>query len=194
MTEQEIITAAKTNWLAWQGLKELLPEVAAWMEAHKDKLVLFGSSQYWIERGKPNDAPCGDVVYRLRPDYEQLKWWFDTITKDVRQGSCAVHSACVEVTAEYADYLRTPVDGYPELRVPQIGDIICGTGSSRDVVVTFVIGDEGPDDRGYRWCKQKPDIAQLRRDLVEARARMMDATEAYLDAKHRLDGALRPAK
>jgi hypothetical protein len=35
MTEQEIIAAAKTNWLAWQGLKELQPEVAAWMEAQK---------------------------------------------------------------------------------------------------------------------------------------------------------------
>jgi hypothetical protein len=30
MTEQEIIAA----WLAWQGLKELHPEVAAWMEGH----------------------------------------------------------------------------------------------------------------------------------------------------------------
>jgi hypothetical protein len=96
MTEQEIITAAKTNWLAWQGLKELQPEVAAWMEGHEDDLL----------------------DWEIYPNPEQ--------------------------------YLR--------------------------------------------WCKPKPDIAQLRRDFVEARARMMDATDAYLDAKHRLDGALRVSK
>jgi hypothetical protein len=128
-------------------------------------------------------------VYRLRPDYEPVRWWFDTIMKDVRQGSCAVYSACVEVTAEYADYLRTPVECYSELRMVKSGDEYIGV-FGLSLAAGDDMTDTGPDDRGYRWCKPKVDIAQLRRELVEARARMMDATEAYLDAKHRHDAAL----
>ena len=41
MTEQEIRAVAKTNWLAWQGLRELQPEVAAWMESQSARNILL---------------------------------------------------------------------------------------------------------------------------------------------------------
>ena len=67
MTEQEIIQAAKTNWLAWQGLNELQPEVAAWMEGHKSDCV-------WRDHDCNTRGPVArwlvGYVYRLRPDYE----------------------------------------------------------------------------------------------------------------------------
>jgi hypothetical protein len=199
MTEQEIITAAKTNWLAWQGLKELQPEVAAWMEGHgKDisRLANGTSAVELVHTGlfiTATDFMAGNV-YRLRPDYEPLKWWFDTITKDVRQGSCAVHSACFEVTAEYADYLRNKPDGECDLRDVEKGDTFFDMRTGNWNVCELGIHTDNPKIPVLRWCKPKPDIAQLRRELVEARARMMEATDAYLDAKHRLDGALRPSK
>ena len=193
MTENEIVAAAKTNWLAWQGLKELQPEVAAWMEGHRADCRVMDCEHATLNKREIgfNSEGC---VYRLRPDYEQLKWWFDTITKDVRQGSCAVHSACVEVTAEYADYLRNKPDGECELRIPKAGEVYFCMYDKSPETVPYHLTDLGDGDRGYRWCKPKPDITKLRRELVEARARMMDATEAYLAAKHRLDGALRPSK
>jgi hypothetical protein len=69
MTEQEIIAVAKTNWLAWQGVNELQPEVAAWMEAHKADM-LYLSGEGWTKRLCHGVDPVASTTYRLRPDYE----------------------------------------------------------------------------------------------------------------------------
>ena len=67
MTEQEIIAAAKTNWLAWQGLKELQPDVAAWMEGHTEDIGMpTNSVSGWTKTFNGESFN----VYRLRPDYE----------------------------------------------------------------------------------------------------------------------------
>jgi hypothetical protein len=199
MTENEIITAAKTNWLAWQGLKELQPEVAAWMEGHEDDLIVHTGTR-WVQGHSTFDGG----INRLRPDYEQLKWWFLPLgcgtfsNPQLEQCSKQPNTNWLEVTAEYADYLRNKPDGEWELRKPDSGEQILiwinGRFSRPMTAGNGIKMNDTPADRGYRWCKPKPDIAQLRRELVEARARMMEATEAYLDAKHRLDGALRPSK
>ena len=189
MTENEIITAAKTNWLAWQGLKELRPEVASWMEGHKDDLIYLTGTR-WTKGHSTFDGG----INRLRPDYEQLKWWFDTVEKEVYKGTVAKYPAVYEVTAEYADYLRNKPDGECDLRDVEKGDTFFDMRTGNWNVCELGIHTDNPKIPVLRWCKPKPNIAQLRRELVEARARMMDATEAYLDAKHRIDGALRPAK
>jgi hypothetical protein len=158
------------------------------MEGHKEDCKMV--KQAWIN-SKGQFLP--EFAYRLRPDYEPEKWWFDTVEKEVYKGTVAKYPAVYEVTAEYADYLRNKPDGEWELQIPKDGDDIMDTdGEGYLCGKYYITTDFGPHDRGYRWCKPKPDIAQLRRDLVEARARMMEATEAILAAKHRLDGALRP--
>jgi len=162
MTEQEIIKAAKTNWLAWQGLKELQPEVAAWMEGHKEDCRVL---QYYD--GVMLDADrvafdCAGSVYRLRPDYEPPKpdrWWFCAKTLKVFTNGSAIEPCedCVEVTPEYAEYLRNKPEGEWELRMFEFGDTIMGYGGIGGKVVCYWYPSCPWDkkDRGYRWCKPK---------------------------------------
>ena len=87
MTEQEIIQAAKTNWLAWQGLNELQPEVAAWMEGHRKDLIYY-TGKRWAAGWDGFDKG----INRLRPDYEPEPkathgWREYAITRDER-GYC----------------------------------------------------------------------------------------------------------
>jgi len=153
MTQQEIIKAAKTNWLAWQGLKELQPEVAAWM---RDKLtsLIWRDDEEWIEV-KLSHNMHESFVYRLRPDYKSDQFWFDPVDKLIHTGD-KLYLQWLEVTAEYADYLHNKPDGEWELRKPKGGDDCCGIGWVRGICRDESYGDDcGPTDRGYRWCKPK---------------------------------------
>ncbi len=71
MTEQEIIKLAKTNWFGWQGLRELQPEVAAWMESHRVDCRIMNADTDELADFVPEFTCCGRV-YRLRPDYEPI--------------------------------------------------------------------------------------------------------------------------
>jgi hypothetical protein len=166
MTEQEIIAAAKTNWLAWQGLRELQPEVAAWMEGHKEDCRVL---QYYD--GVMLDADrvafdCAGSVYRLRPDYEPERWWFCAKTLKVFTNGSAIEPCedCVEVTPEYAEYLRNKPDGEWELRMAKAGDE-----TNECFKLPCDLEDCGPSDRGYRWCKPKQPEAGWREYRLEAR-------------------------
>jgi hypothetical protein len=157
MTEQEIIAAAKTNWLAWQGLKELQPEVAAWMDGHKSDCGYYDAEFNKVLDVGGLNLDCRCEIYRLRPDYEPVKWWFLPPDKTLAQyGIVECHperpnASWLEVTPEYADYLRNKPDGEWELRMAKKGDICW------DWKVLMVLngdyGDIDATDRGYRWCK-----------------------------------------
>jgi hypothetical protein len=175
MTEKEIIAAAKTNWLAWKGLNELQPEVAAWMEGHKADCRVIEDCSARVLSFEVATYMAGRT-YRLRPDYEPMKWWFHPRDLSMMRG-VEVANGCerpdhspgwLEVTAEYAAYLHTPVDGYPELRVPEAGDKYAGFHSlNQDCYAP--LPDLGSYDRGYRWCKTKAPAYGWREYRVEAR-------------------------
>jgi len=69
-TEQELIDAAKTNWLCWAGLQDTDKELADWMREHKDDCCWFGDDLKWTKR---NHCFYNANTYRLRPDYEPPK-------------------------------------------------------------------------------------------------------------------------
>jgi len=157
MTEQEIIKLAKTNWLAWQGLKELQPDVAAWMEKHcKECDYPYGDE--WLGLS-PCDTFCNSVVYRLRPDYEPLRYWFDPQSKVIYNSLYKGDKRMMlEVTADYAEYLRKKPDGEWELRKYGNGDTIFTFGlknGGREQVAGWDHITDTASDRGYRWCKPK---------------------------------------
>jgi len=156
MTEQEMIKAAKTNWLAWQGLKELQPEVAAWMEGHSNDCRVLKHYNAEIIDSARVDFNCTGSVYRLRPDYEPERWWFHELTGKVRNESQTLNG-WLEVTPEYAEYLSNKPDGEWELRMFEFGDTIMGYGGIGGKVVCYWYPScpWGKKDRGYRWCKPK---------------------------------------
>jgi len=171
MTEQEIIKAAKTNWLAWQGLKELQPEVALWMEGHKKDLG------YMNQIGKidgigmlHNIGTSAWTIYRLRPDYEPHRYWFQPSSGTVYQGAgFGDDSGWLEVTAEYAEYLRRKPDGEWELRIVKAGDIYWSSALGVNVANADFDLINTIHDRCYRWCKPKQPEAGWREYRVEAR-------------------------
>jgi hypothetical protein len=112
MTEKEIIKAAKTNWMCWQGLKVQQPEVAEWMERHWEDIGMPTRCKRdgWVKTF--NREPFN--VYRLRPDYEPLKWFFHPSTGHVIPRNTMTEneppSDWMEVTPEYAEYLRDDIE------------------------------------------------------------------------------------
>jgi hypothetical protein len=146
MTEQEIIEFAKTNDYCWAGLQRRHPEVADWMIKHKDNCA-------WIDhelklRNTVKQYVDG-YVYRLRPDYEIERWWFDMHTKKAFKSDHPAKIDWCEVTPEYAEYLRNKPEGEWELRKTDgLGVVFIGYGDG------FL--HPGPHDRGYRWCKVEP--------------------------------------
>jgi len=155
MTEQEIIAAAKTNWLAWQGLRELQPEVAAWMEAHSNDCRVLKHYNAEIIDSARVDFNCTGSVYRLRPDYEPERWWFCPGSKCVYVGAKPEGNPSVEVTPEYAEYLRNKPEGVEcELREVTAGDKFVTTGDS-GLWLTLKDGECVAGSWPYRWCKPK---------------------------------------
>jgi hypothetical protein len=169
MTEQEIIKLAKTNWLAWQGLKELQPEVAAWMEGHKSDIgFLDVASRLRLTGRVPIEEPL--YVYRLRPDYEPVRWWFCPTINRTHQQEGNVCSVCMEVTAGYAEYLRNKPDGEWELRIVKVGDTYWSDFLAVCVANTDFSDCDTIGDRGYRWCKPKqPKATHLWREYAITR-------------------------
>jgi hypothetical protein len=189
MTEQEIIAAAKTNWLAWQGLKELQPEVAAWMEEHLSDLRFVDADGMWPS-WMDSKSPRLEVCYRLRPDYEPVRWWFDVVTAKV-SSTIGTH----EVTAEYADYLRTKPDGEWELRKPDAGDLYkLVTLPGNATASSTTKRDLGPQDRGYRWCKPKADIVAMKKSVFDALDKMNAATAEFIRRRNELNNAMEAQK
>jgi hypothetical protein len=170
MTEQEIIKAAKTNWLAWQGLRELQPEVADWMESHaEDCRVLFGIN-FLGKVAVKYDCPL--TIYRLRPDYEPepvARWWFCPTINRTHQQEGNVCSACMEVTSEYAGYLRNKPDGECELRTPKKGDLFYENyGNSFEWDRAENDWDVFPYPQFHlRWCRPKQPEAGWREYAVK---------------------------
>jgi len=171
MTEQEIIAAAKTNWLAWQGLRELQPEVAAWMEEHKADCV-------WHDHVCNIRGPVArfldGYVYRLRPDYEPvLKWFFHPATLQVIPRNMMTENEpgkdWLEITADYAAYLRNKPDGEWELRMAKAGECYWCMYDKEPETFGSDLADIGPKDRGYRWCKPKQPEAGWREYAVVER-------------------------
>jgi len=173
MTEQEMIKAAKTNWLAWQGLKELKPEVAAWMERHKKELLVSYES-IWEERATPECVLSGGNTYRLRPDYETDRYWFQPDSSTVFYGAgFGDNNGWLEVTPEYAAYLVNKPEGEWELRIPKAGDDVHGLWNTRQICKDASYGvDIGSHDRGYRWCKPKqPEAGWREYDVIANRGK-----------------------
>jgi hypothetical protein len=156
MTEQEIIEYAKQNEYCWAGLQRRHPEVAAWMIKHKDNCA-------WIDhecklRNTVRQYVDG-YVYRLRPDYEpeqEMRSWFEPATGAVREYIASANvMGWLEVTPEYAEYLRNKPEGEWELQIPTIGDIVRSLYYGDDRGANDAVFN-GVGDRGYRWCKVEP--------------------------------------
>ena len=96
------------------------------------------------------------------------KWWFDPRFGCVE--NVKMYPGALEVTAEYADYLRNKPDGEWELRIPKDGDEIMDTdGMGYRCGKLYITVDLSPRDRGYRWCKPKTPATGWREYPVIAR-------------------------
>jgi len=138
-----------------------------------DKITVNGVEM--VVKGYNTDAQ-GRLrgIETVRNEPEPTRWWFDRDRKAVTDDAGRLPFAMdVEVTPEYAEYLRdNPGEGW-ELRMSKVGDI-CVSWDYRqphESNAFLRVGDTidiGPDDRGYRWCKAKP-AAGWREYPVEAR-------------------------
>ncbi len=162
MNKQELIAWAKTNCVCWAGLTA---EQRDFLERRKKDV-----GQYFGEEGKcisvgflliPPQPMRYNHVLRLRPDYEpepELKWYVhpqEMTLHQWKEGHCL---GWLEVTPEYADYLRKPRGEGWELRMAKDGDTvkIYNHSGELDVVIVGDLTDRGPRDRGIRWCRVKP--------------------------------------
>jgi hypothetical protein len=187
MDEARMIERAKTNWKCWQGLRETEPDLAEWMEAHRADCRYVNPSTGVLDRHEPElDAPF--AIYRLRPDYEPERWWFHELTGKVRSESQTLNG-WLEVTDEYADYLRNKPEGEWELRRVVAGDNYFDI-YGRELFRRTGVDDFGPEDRGYRWCKPRVDIEALRREMNAALAAVNKAERAHTLAYQRYMAAL----
>jgi len=192
MDEKAIIEKAKTNRMCHAGVRETDPELAAWMEGHRaDCLCMDFHGVFWAITDIDDFRMIGRV-YRLRPDYEPLRYVFDPVTLAVEDThDAAIRFGWLEVTAEYANYLRTPVDGYPELRKPEKGDCFWSATCGGPLTPDCDFEDDGPADRGYRWCKPRVDLDAMRKAVADARAALDAAEQAYTMAWQRFLDAVR---
>lgn len=111
-----------------------------------------------------NDAP--DEIWQRfgierNPHKTEKRWWFDTGGKSVFQSDEKFCGDVIEVTAEYAEYLRNKPDGEWELRKPtEKGDQYVNMYNG-NIEYAYSCSapknglDIGPQDRGYRWCKPR---------------------------------------
>jgi len=206
MDESKLIEKAKANWMCHAGVRATDPELAAWMEGHGKDVLYLSACGKWYTRGYRNRFAEHDV-YRLRPDYEPLKWWFHPRDLSMMRGVEIAHGperpdhspGWLEVTAGYAAYLRDKPEGEWELRMAKSGDT-CWNADGENVA--FVAGtnykDAGANDRGYRWCKPRVDVEALRKAFEDADQRYRDALEVSwqafcvkMDAQKRLEDAMK---
>ncbi len=170
MNERELIRWAKTNCVCWAGLT---PEQREFLERHKkDVGRYFGYDDEMMQATGvdmtcsgvgsiriPPIAGCDGYVFRLRPDYEpepELRWYVNRQTHQVVHASDAVSSRWLEVTPEYANYLRKSLGDGWELRMGKVGDVAISRWGGHHVTLNCDLKDVSADDRGIRWVKVKP--------------------------------------
>jgi len=101
----------------------------------------------------------GLTVRMLLTKYEPERYWLNTNTMEIQQKPEGHHwvnpEFFIEVTPEYAEYLRNKPDGEWELRMVVVGNVYRQFGSSLVSTACRNVQDDGPHDRGYRWCRPK---------------------------------------
>ncbi len=161
MSERDLIERAKRNMVCLDGLDRDDPELAAFLlERWEDVGVYCGDKCPCVDTGRLS-VRSGINVYRLRPDYEPEpdRWWFHPrVGKVSRHGPApwGDGGGWLEVTPEYAAYLRNkPGEGW-ELRKQRSGDTVIawnGEKAGGECSVGHDWHPDRPDDRGYRWCR-----------------------------------------
>jgi hypothetical protein len=188
MNEQRMIEKAKANLMRHAGVKATDPELAAWMEGHAADCYVLDPDANGVNFDSPGS------VYRLRPDYEPKKWWFAPSTKTVidkpSDFAWRNHEDWLEVTAEYAAYLRDKPEGDWELRRVVVGDNYFDI-YGRELFRRTGVDDIGPEDRGYRWCKPRVDMDELRKAVADTLAAVNAADRAHTMAYQRYTDALK---
>jgi len=117
--------------------------------------MTIGGKEYVLKGFSHNGlGSITDIEVQLK---EPDRWWFCPGSKCVYVGAKPEGNPSVEVTPEYADYLRNKPDGEWELRNDwTYGGIVIGWPHQEEYTVQIVAPiDHGTADRGYRWCKPK---------------------------------------
>jgi hypothetical protein len=142
-------------------LKELQPEVAAWMEAHKRDCGMYCSEAEPCYLGAGIEMTGEGIVYRLRPDYETDRWWFQPseMSPTGEWGISSNHHTSgrwLEVGSSFARYVQSKPDCDCQLRVPRKGDLYLEAfGEVYEwVTVEFDWSVINPE-LCYRWCRPK---------------------------------------
>jgi hypothetical protein len=152
LTEEQVRAIMPTGY-------ELMPDDGEWVPG---TMYLHGDGWY-----KTNTLPANRRFIHIRP-IPLPKWWFDMERMVVTRAMEARDEASVEVTEKYAEYLRSkPDDGPWELRRSMKGDEYWSYAFSMPggkAVCDFV--DEGPCDRGVRWCRPRPVMGWVEYDVT----------------------------
>jgi len=129
-----------------------------------DTFFCLGTSK-WI--GADYDFKCADLLYdrgyrwcKIKGKRVERSRYYLIVDK---YGSAYVSRFQVfgsvqnlEITQQYAEDLRNKPHGDLELKMVKVGDVFWGPSISTFKVADFDFSGAGTSDRGYRWCKIKP--------------------------------------
>ena len=186
-TEDQRIEWAKANTTALTGLCDAAQKYLVDRKDHVGTIIGNGD----FTTGIFIRVEYANITYRLAPDYPPpvklpCGYWFDTKTLQVTHGIPASDSE-IEVTDEFAAYLRDKPDGECELRVPQRGDTYFDMSTYFDMrlskwnMCTTGIYADDPKKPAIRWCKPRKATSQLPRYII----RSTDGIKYVWDSKGR---------
>ncbi len=126
-------------------------------EAHQLEQLEKRAVGGWVPATFSRELGNDNIIYRIDPAApypEPERWWFRPTSGIVlcQKGEPFIDG--IEVTPEYAQYLNAKPDGECELRKVKTGDVNWVTYSKEWVTSDRDYDDNGPHDRGYRWCRK----------------------------------------